>query len=89
MGYHREGLLPTATIGSAQSDYREHHLFPTMPSANLARARRLVRRFCAEHGLAYGEDSLVGSYRQTLRHLHAVGVASYSIPPEPIPGLLI
>jgi fatty acid desaturase len=51
----------------------EHHLFPNMPRPNLRRAQPLVRAFCAQHGLAYVEASLVGSYAQAVRHLHAVG----------------
>jgi fatty acid desaturase len=56
----------------------EHHLFPTMPRPHLRRAQPLIRAFCEEHGLAYAEASLVGSYAQALRHLHAVGT-----PPRP------
>jgi fatty acid desaturase len=51
----------------------EHHLFPTMARPNLRRAQPLVRAFCHQHGLAYAEASLVGSYAQALRHLHTVG----------------
>ena len=51
----------------------EHHLFPNMPRPNLRRAQPLVRAFCAQHGLAYVEASLVGSYAQAVRHLHHVG----------------
>src|SRR5215217_5975026 len=51
----------------------EHHLFPTMPRPNLRRAQPLVRDFCQHHGLPYTEASLVGSYAQAVRHLHAVG----------------
>jgi fatty acid desaturase len=50
----------------------EHHLFPTMPRPNLRRAQPLVRAFCQDHGLAYTEASLVGSYAQALHHLHTV-----------------
>ena len=50
----------------------EHHLFPTMPRPNLRRAQPLVRAFCHQHGLAYAEASLVGSYAQALHHLHTV-----------------
>ena len=50
----------------------EHHLFPTIPRPNLARAQRLIRAFCLESELGYCEDSLVGSYRQAVRHLSAV-----------------
>ena len=50
----------------------EHHLFPTMPRPNLARAQRLIRAFCIESDLGYCETSLVGSYRQAVRHLRVV-----------------
>jgi fatty acid desaturase len=52
----------------------EHHLFPSMPAPNLRRARALVREHCAELGIPYHETSLVRSWREALRHLHAVGV---------------
>ncbi len=32
----------------------EHHLFPTMPRANLRRARSVVRGYCAEQRIPYG-----------------------------------
>jgi fatty acid desaturase len=51
----------------------EHHLFPSMSRCNLPRAQRIVRAFCADHGLEYHEDSLLGCYRQALRHLQQVG----------------
>ena len=51
----------------------EHHLFPNMPRPNLRRAQPLIRGFCSQHGLAYAEASLFGSYAAAIRHLHAVG----------------
>ena len=51
----------------------EHHLFPNMPRPNLRHAQPLVREFCRQHGLPYAEATLVGSYSEALRHLHAVG----------------
>ena len=47
----------------------EHHLFPTMPRPNLARAQGMVRAFCLESGFGYCETSLFGSYRQTIAYL--------------------
>lgn len=47
----------------------EHHLFPTMARANLARVQGAVRAFCAEIGLPYREDGLLDSYRQALESL--------------------
>jgi fatty acid desaturase len=51
----------------------EHHLFPHMPRPALRHAQPMVRAFCSSHGLPYAQTSLVDSYRQILRHLHAVG----------------
>jgi fatty acid desaturase len=53
----------------------EHHLFPSMPRPNLARAQRIVKAFCLENDLSYREDSLAGSYRQTIQYLRADAVA--------------
>ena len=51
----------------------EHHLFPSMPSANLRRAAPIVRDYCAKIGVPYADAGLVDSYRQALRYLHAAG----------------
>ncbi|HLI00960.1 MAG TPA: acyl-CoA desaturase [Acidimicrobiales bacterium] len=50
----------------------EHHLFPTMPRANLARAQVLVRAFCESQGIAYTERRVAGAYGDVLRYLHRV-----------------
>jgi len=54
----------------------EHHLFPTMPRRSLSRAQSIVRVFCLENDLGYAEDSLVGSYRQAIRHLRATSTTA-------------
>ena len=51
----------------------EHHLFPSMPRANLPAAQRLVRQFCAQHGIEYTQCGLLRSYGHVLQHLHRVG----------------
>jgi fatty acid desaturase len=51
----------------------EHHLFPSMPRANLKHAQELVRAFCVDHGVSYRECSAFESYREALRHLGTVG----------------
>jgi fatty acid desaturase len=51
----------------------EHHLFPTMPMANLRRCQGMVRTYCSAHGIDYCETSLVRSYALSLRHLRDVG----------------
>ncbi|MFC4947709.1 fatty acid desaturase family protein [Pseudonocardia sp. GCM10023141] len=51
----------------------EHHLFPSMPTANLRAARAVVRQYCAEVGVSYHETGLVASWREMLGHLHRAG----------------
>ncbi|ASQ95919.1 delta fatty acid desaturase [Streptomyces sp. 11-1-2] len=51
----------------------EHHLFPSMPRTALPAAQPLIRAYCAKLALPYEQTGLVDSYRQVLRHLHAVG----------------
>jgi fatty acid desaturase len=51
----------------------EHHLFPSLPRANLRAARQLVQAHCADRSITYTETSLMGSYVIVLRHLHALG----------------
>ncbi|WUV84789.1 acyl-CoA desaturase [Streptomyces sp. NBC_01476] len=51
----------------------EHHLFPSMPTPHLRRARPIVQRYCEELDIKYTETGLISSYAQALRHLHEVG----------------
>ncbi|MHC5907928.1 fatty acid desaturase family protein [Streptomyces sp. S6] len=50
----------------------EHHLFPSMPQKNLARARELTREYCAERGMPYHEVGFWTSYREVASFLHEV-----------------
>ncbi|MDQ6783349.1 MAG: acyl-CoA desaturase [Actinomycetota bacterium] len=63
----------------------EHHLFPRMPRANLARCQPLIRAYCARHGLVYRQESIVGSYRSALTHLRSIGSGGLDprLPPLP------
>jgi fatty acid desaturase len=51
----------------------EHHLFPSMPRANLRRAQPIVQDYCRRIGMPYVTTGIVDSYAQGLRHLHDVG----------------
>ncbi|HEY0617283.1 MAG TPA: acyl-CoA desaturase [Kribbella sp.] len=51
----------------------EHHLFPSMPRANLRRAQGMVRDHCRLVGIPYLSTDIVTSYVQGLRYLHDVG----------------
>jgi fatty acid desaturase len=66
------GRFTTLMLGGLNYQI-EHHLFPTMPRPNLARAQHLVQNFCADRHLVYHENSLIESYRQALLHLRAAG----------------
>jgi fatty acid desaturase len=51
----------------------EHHLFPTMPMANLRRCQPMVQAYCSAHDIDYCEASFARSYLASLRHLRDVG----------------
>jgi fatty acid desaturase len=51
----------------------EHHLFPSMPRANLPQAQVIVRSFCDRNDVPYVEASAASSYADVVRHLYAVG----------------
>jgi fatty acid desaturase len=68
----RGGRLMTTALGGLNYQI-EHHLFPSMPTANLHRARPIVRDYCRELGVDYAECGLFESWAQAMRHLHAAG----------------
>ncbi|MFF4441044.1 fatty acid desaturase family protein [Streptomyces sp. NPDC001621] len=68
----RGGRLTDVMLGGLNYQI-EHHLFPSMPTPHLRRARTVVRQYCAEIGVAYHETGLIRSYREALAHLHRVG----------------
>jgi fatty acid desaturase len=51
----------------------EHHLFPSMPRANLRHAQALVHDFCSRRRIPYSQCGPLRSYAEVLRHLHRVG----------------
>jgi fatty acid desaturase len=58
----------------------EHHLFPSMPRANLRHAQPLVRAFCQTHRVAYLETGLITSYAQALSYLNVVARTLEALP---------
>jgi fatty acid desaturase len=68
----RGGRLLDVAFGGLNHQI-EHHLFPSMPTPNLRKARPLVRDYCAGLGIGYLESGLRDSYRYALGHLHDVG----------------
>ncbi|MFC7862681.1 fatty acid desaturase family protein [Streptomyces murinus] len=68
----RGGPLTDVMLGGLNYQI-EHHLFPSMPTPHLRRARTIVRAYCAEIGVPYHETGLIRSYREALTHMHQVG----------------
>lgn len=54
----------------------EHHLFPSMPRPQLARARTIVREHCRTLDVPYTETTLWRSYAIVVRYLNEVGLAA-------------
>ena len=50
----------------------EHHLFPTMPRNNFAKAQKIVKPFCNEIGIEYYETGFFQSYKEILQNFHNV-----------------
>lgn len=70
----------------------EHHLFPTMPRSNFSACQKLVRQFCADAGVKYTEESVVGSCRSLFGSLDEIGrlvfpkLTSVRAASEPVKG---
>ena len=52
----------------------EHHLFPSMPRANLRRASSIISAYCVEHGVPYTQTGLIESYAIVVRYINRVGL---------------
>jgi fatty acid desaturase len=66
------GWLTDVALGGLNYQI-EHHLFPSMPRANLRRAQPLVRDYCRQLAVPYCQASFTDSYAQVLLHLDSVG----------------
>ena len=62
----------------------EHHLFPSAPRPSLRHCQPLIREFCEQHGLAYCQTSLVGSFASVLGHLDSVGRPGNAVRPATV-----
>ena len=58
----------------------EHHLFPSMPRPHLAKAREIVRDYCAANDVPYTETSLGRSYMIVIEYLNRVGLSAGTDP---------
>jgi fatty acid desaturase len=50
----------------------EHHLFPTMPRANLKKAAPIVKEFCRQHGITYYATGVFRSYFEVFQNFKTV-----------------
>ncbi len=78
----RGGWLTDLALGGLNYQI-EHHLFPSMPRPNLRRSQAMIREFCRQRRLPYGEAGLIGCYAQALRHLAVAGRPLRSGPARP------
>ena len=69
----RGGWWATALMGGLNYQV-EHHLFPSMARPHLAKARKIVREYCATHDVPYTETTLLRSYGIVIRYLNEVGL---------------
>ena len=66
---------PVVDVAMGGLNYQiEHHLFPSMPRANLRQVQPIVRSYCAEHDVPYTEAGLLESYGLVVRWLNEVGL---------------
>lgn len=54
------------------NNHIEHHLFPSMPTAHLRRARAITRDFCRRHGIEYREMSWLSAARAVTAHFRYI-----------------
>ena len=81
ISYFRQEISVTRNLGASRlhdfffgglNNHIEHHLFPSMPTAHLRRARRITREFCHRHGIAYSEMSWLDAARAVTHHFGAM-----------------
>ncbi|WP_136054216.1 acyl-CoA desaturase [Microbacterium sp. K24] len=75
----RGGWWATALMGGLNYQV-EHHLFPSMPRPYLAKAREIVRDYCAANDVPYTETSLLRSYAIVIEYLNRVGLSAGADP---------
>jgi fatty acid desaturase len=67
------GRLMDVAMGGLNNQV-EHHLFPSMPSANLRKVKPIVAAYCAERGIPVTETNLIASYKIVIDYLNQVGL---------------
>jgi fatty acid desaturase len=75
-------LITTRNLGNSRiediyfggmNNHIEHHLFPSMPSVRLRKARLIIKAFCMQYGLGYREMSWRNAAGEVFTHLNRMG----------------
>jgi fatty acid desaturase len=75
-------LITTRNLGDSRSEdlffggmnnHIEHHLFPSIPSVRLRKARLIIKAFCMQHGLGYREMSWRNAAGEVFTYLNRIG----------------
>jgi fatty acid desaturase len=75
-------LITTRNLGNSRiediffggmNNHIEHHLFPSMPSIRLRKARLIIKAFCMQHGLGYREMSWRNAAGEVFTYLNRIG----------------
>jgi fatty acid desaturase len=83
ISFFRHEISVTRNLGASRlhdflfgglNNHIEHHLFPSMPTVRLRRARGLTREFCRRHAIVYTEMSWLAAAREVARHFKAMSV---------------
>jgi fatty acid desaturase len=76
-------LVTTRNLGESVIDdiffgginnHIEHHLFPSIPSYRLRKARRIVRQYCRQQGLIYRETSWFSAITEVFTYLRNISL---------------
>lgn len=75
-------LITTRNLGNSRAEdiyfggmnnHVEHHLFPSIPSARLRKARLIVKAFCMQHDLQYREMNWRKATGEVFTYLNQIG----------------
>ncbi len=55
------------------NNHIEHHLFPSIPTVKLGKARSILKAFCTQHGLGYREMSWNRAIGEVFTYLNRIG----------------
>ena len=63
------------------NNHIEHHLYPTIPSSNLAKARVIVRKYFLENNLPYNESSFFSAIKDARNYFISISAEDRVLEP--------